>query len=232
MKHLLLLFALSFTFSAFSQNNKFKFGVVFNPSWSDNVSTNDGTVPRAVEESFKKLERKTLVFYGYPFVQYALSTRANLRVGIGYAISGYSTARTKYVFGTPEPSAPEYGKFYYYYKDIILPTLFKYNFSKRKNTVYVIAGPTLQFNLNRITKAVFEYADGSIKISKMDDYSTAFRKVNVNATIGIGYDLKIAKKAIVFFQPTFDCNLLGTSNSASLNRKIYSIGINIGLIFG
>ena len=113
----------------------------------------------------------------------------------------------------------------------MLPVLLRYNISRRPNKFYLIGGITPQIKISRITTTKLWYPSGEITTSKSDDNATAFRKVNANGTIGIGYDMKLSGKLNLFVQPTFDCNLLGTSRSASLNRRIYTIGLNMGLIF-
>ncbi len=229
MKQLLFLLSLFISLSLSAQN-KFHFGAVVSPVISGNILSNDGTVPGTVAETFRGLEKTVFGYTGYMFTQYKINEKWSILTGAGYAHTGYTTGKhSNLVFAQPEPSAIQSVRFSWIHQDIILPVLSRYNLTKRKNKFYVIGGLTPLLKLGRIKKQESGYLDGSSITKKEEDTVADYRKINLNGTIGIGYDLQLASKTSLFFQPTFDCNLLDTAKSGSLNRKIYAIGLNIGV---
>ncbi len=153
-------------------------------------------------------------------------------MGLGYARSAYRTQKTELFFEMPEPNAPKYLHFVFAQQDIVVPLWFKYAPFKRKHGFYLIGGPSAQIKLARTNILVSKYGNGKRSTRKTEDTATDYRTFNVNGAFGMGYDLPLSAKKHLFIQPTFDCNLLGTSKLVGLNRKIYSIGLHLGLIIG
>ncbi|MBC7777719.1 MAG: PorT family protein [Phycisphaerae bacterium] len=232
MKNTLLILTLLASIPSFGQSHKFRLGVTLNAGLTDNFLSNDGSVPDVVATTFKNSEKSTLGYAAHAFAQYPASARLKLQLGIGYAKTGFDTPKRALVFEVPEPSGLKYIKFEFSHHNITLPLQARYNFSKKKNTFYLMGGITPLFKLKRSKTITSWYADGGKKRKTEEDTITSYRTVNFNGSIGIGYDLKVAKRMNLFFQPTFDFNLLGVSKSASLNRRIYSMGLSVGLIFG
>lgn len=232
MKKILLLLSLLFPVIAFSQEKKFKFGVVVNPNISNNFLSNDGSVPDAVAEVFADIEKFTWGHYDYLFTQYSINARFKIQIGTGYSQSGYVTKKKELRFSQPSPTDPEYSKFFYTYHDIIFPVLLRYNLGRRLNKFYLIGGIAPQVKISRTKTHKLWYPSGEITTQKTEDdpHSTEYRKTNCNGTIGIGYDMEISGKLHLLIQPTFDCNLFGVFQSASLNRRMYTIGLNAGVI--
>ena len=230
MKHIFLFLSLFITFSA--QAQIFRYGFAVCPSRTGNFLYNDGSVPGTVENQFNGLESQKAGYSLYFFTKYTLKTRWAFWAGVGYSKTGYRINRMKLNYAYPEPTVPEYLLYSCNHYDIIFPLLFKYNLSRRKSTFYLIGGPSPQVKLARISDLRFDYANGRKEHSTNSDNTTRFRSVNVNATFGIGYDLALSYKTHLFLQPTFDCNLLRTSKSAGLNRRLYSIGLQVGLTIG
>jgi len=232
MKKALLFLFLFASSLASGQTSKFRFGLALNAGRTDNIQSNDGSVPNVVSNAYKDLEQRSIGYSGQIFTQYSTSSKFKLQVGMGYVRTEYATEIKELVFAQPEPNMPRYSKFEYSHQDLMLPIQARYNFSVKKNTFYVLGGISPLFKLKRSKTNTLWYADGSISSKTDDDSVTDYRTLNFNGSFGIGYDLKVAKKMNVFFQPTFDCNLLGASKSASLNRRVYSVGLSVGFIYG
>lgn len=226
MKKLILPFFLFLAVTAFGQNRKFNFGLALNAGISDNFITGS-SLPAG---QYKDLEQPRQGYYGYLFTQYPLNLQSRLQIGIGYSYTGFQDRVIKYQYATPEPTAPTHGQFSLDYHDVMAPILYRRQFSARKNGFYLIGGITPLFTVRRekIYKAWYE--NGSISKSYTVDQSTEFRRLNINGTLGVGYAFSIGGKTNLFIQPTFDCNLLGVSKAASVNRRIYLIGLNLGLV--
>ena len=205
---------------------KFNFGLALNTGISDNFITGS-SLPA---EQYKDLEQRKWGYYGYLFTQYPLSNKARLQIGMGYSRTGFQDAVLKYQYATPEPSAPTHGQFLFDYHDVMAPVLYRHQFSAGKNSFYLIGGITPLFNVRREKIYKAWYQNGSISETYTVDESTEFRRLNINGTFGVGYAFSIGGKTNLFIQPTFDCNLLGVSKAASVNRRMYLIGLSLGLV--
>ena len=230
MKNLCLLFFLPFAISVQAQT--FRFGLTLSPTLTGNFVYRNGSVPDVVIAFYKEKEITTFGYSAFLFSEYKLHPRASLRMGIGYARSGYRTQQQEFIFDLPEPNAPKYTRTVYEYQDVMVPVWFKYTPFKHKPGFYLIGGPGAQMKLARTNILIRTYANGEKSISKNEDTTTDFRTFNVNGAFGMGYDLPLSAQKHLFIQPTFDCNLLGTSKTAGLNRKIFTLGLQIGLILG
>ncbi len=232
MKNIFLLLVLSVFCTTSIQAQKFKFGLAVQPFLTDNFLSNDGSVPDEVSDLFSSLEHTTMGYSGYLFTQYTISTRCSVRAGAGYSRMGYEHRRNQLIFAQPEPNLPEYGQSFYTHHDVIVPLLVTYNLTKRKHNFYLLGGLTPQMKISRTKTQKLWYTGGKETTKTEDDHLTDYRNLNVNGSFGFGYDLKLAGNKHLFFQPTFDCNLLGVSKSAGLNRRLYAIGLSIGCIIG
>jgi len=226
--HLLLILSLVLSLTAQAQN--FRFGLNVSPALTDNLLSKDGTMLGTVSGPVKNTDEQTFGYYAYFFSQYALTKKWNFQLGIGYSRIHYITGKkSNLVFAEADPGVVVYAPFSWKYEDIIVPVLSRYYFTKRNN-FYLIGGLTPQIKLKRIKKQEAGYFFGTPSAEEDHSANTAYRKVNFNGTIGVGYELKIAHTTRLFFQPTFDCNLLDTAKKSPLNRNIYSLGMNVGLV--
>jgi hypothetical protein len=233
MKIQLLLFFICCVLGLQAQNGKFKVGILLNPNYSNAFYRQNGSVPGDVADKIKAQEEGHFGVYTNLFVQYALRNRWRLQFGLGYSQTALASAKQKYVAADPnDPLIPEYGHFVYKQQDIQIPMLLRFDLNKRKHQFYWIGGFTHQIKLKRNT--IFErvYRDGRRVVTQSEDHSTEYKAYNINATIGLGMDFKLFEKLRWFLQPTFDCNLLGTSKSADLNRFIYTLGVSTGIVLG
>lgn len=233
MKIHLLLFFICCVLTLQAQNGKFKVGILLNPNYSKAFYGQNGGVPDNVANKIKAQEEGHFGFYSNLFVQYAIRNRWCLQFGLGYSQTALASAKQKYVAADPnDPLIPEYGHFLYTQQDIQVPMLLRFDLSERKHRFYWIGGFTHQIRLKRNT--IFErvYRDGRHVTTQSEDHSSEYKAYNINGTFGLGMDFKLSEKIHWFIQPTFDCNLLGTSKSADLNRFIYTLGVSTGVVFG
>lgn len=229
------LFALLFfisTLNVFGQEEKkFKLGFALNPCISDNITSNNGKTPVVVNSVLNKIENPIFAYEIAIFSEYNLDLNSKLRFGIGYSNSGYKTNKQKSTVAMPDPVIPEYTQFIYKHRDIVIPVLYTRYLKNKLQNFYFIGGAEPQIKINRTSRLNKWYEDGTYSSDQWNDRSTSFRRINVNFVLGIGYDIKLSEKIRLFVQPTFDCNILGTSTNANINRRIYTYGLSLGTVF-
>jgi hypothetical protein len=183
-----------------------------------------------VANIFRGIEKPAFAYQVNVFSEYDLNVKSKLRVGFGFSKTAYKTSKRKTSTAVPDPKLPEYSQFIWQHQDIVIPILYSKYFKKGTSKFYFIGGLAPLIKINRIVKFKEWFADGSSDTESNNDNSLDFKKLNVNLLLGIGYDINISSKNRIFIQPTFDCNILGISNQANLNRRIYSIGLTVGTI--
>lgn len=231
MKKLLILSLLLISIYAFGQEDKkFKFGLSVNSGISDNIISSSSNTPTSVTTTYRKLEKPAFSYQISIFSDYPLSAQSKLRLGLGFSKTAYKTSKRKSSTAVPEPTIPEYTQFIWQHQDIVIPILYTQYLKNGASKFYFVSGLEPQIKINRTVKFNQWFSDGGSNTKQEEDNSTDFRKVNLNLTFGIGYDVKISSRSTIFIQPTFDCNILGISNKANLNRRIYSIGLTVGMI--
>jgi hypothetical protein len=231
MKKSLTLFCLILSLSTFGQEvKKFKLGLSLNPSISNNIISNNGNTPKVVGSIFRSIEKPILAYEIGVFSEYDLNHKSKLRIGFGYSNAGYRTEKRKTLTAVPEPSLPEYTQFVWKHQDVVIPILYSKYLKNGLSKIYLIGGVEPQIKINRTVRFNEWFLNGSSNTNQNKDNSTEFRRINVNLVLGIGYDLKLSPKNRLFIQPTIDCNILGTSKNANLNRRIYCIGLTVGTL--
>lgn len=232
MRNKLLLILLLISNVVFAQNSKFRFGLSLRPSVTDNILSSDGSVPTQVVNNIKYRELRDFGYSALIFAQYEASARLKFQAGLGYSRTGYSNRKVTLIFEMPEPGAPTNSKFSYASHDLIVPVQLRYNLSKKQNGFYLLGGVSSVIKLSRTTTRTLWYADDK-KVSVTDkDKDVEYNGFNISGIAGFGYDYKIAPKLNLFVQPSLECNLLGTTKSTALTRRIYSFGVSLGLIWG
>lgn len=201
-------------------------GIALTPCFSHRVLTRSDLVPANIGQ----WERGRLAYQGHIFTQYDFNPKLSLQVGLGYALTGYGNKKTKLIFATPEPTAPEYGKFFYSHQDIIMPLLLRYHFNNKQNRFYITWGliPNVKILRYRIFKAWYD--DGRIEKTRIEDDSDLYLPANISGAIGFGYDFVVHKKLHGFIQPILDYNLFSITGSTAIKRRIYTIGLSVGVI--
>ncbi len=234
MKPFLPLLFLCVSLTTAAQNSNFAVGVAFHPARSGNIISNDGTTLGSSSAPVRTTKKQTFGYYAYLFAQYTINPSWRVQTGIGYSKLHYLTGKvSNLLFAAPnDPLTIKYTPFSWVHQDLIVSVLCRYNLTKRKNNFYLIGSFTSQIKLSRIKKQEAGYLIGIATAEEDHDPTTDYRKLNLNGTIGIDYDLKISSRTSLFFQPTFDCNLLDTAKSGSLHRKVYAVGLSIGLAIG
>jgi Outer membrane protein beta-barrel domain len=200
-------------------------GIALTPCFSFRVLIGSDLVTASIAR-----ERGRLAYQGHFFTQYDFNPKLSLQVGLGYALTGYSGTKTKYIFGMPEPAAPEYGKFLYSHQDIIIPLLLRYHLGTKQNRFYITWGliPNVKILRYRIFKAWYD--DGRIEKTRIKDDSDLYLSANLSGAIGFGYDFILGKALHGFIQPIFDYNLFSITKSTLVKRRIYTIGFSMGVV--
>lgn len=225
MKYYLLLFLL-LPFCASAQ--KFRFGISVAPSVSGALLTNDGTIPTDIENIYKDIEIPRIAGYAHVFAEYQFSERTQLQVGAGYGLSGFADKERDLSFALPEPAPSQKVSARYSFHQLRMPVLFKHAPLKNNTKWYLIGGLVNQYSIAEKSRLHFTNADGSTINTTTDYAGTNFRKYNLNAALGTGFNFRLGKLD-AFIQPMFDVNLFGASKNASLNRHIWSAGLNVGV---
>ncbi len=226
MKHLIILFCVCCAFNTNAQSRKFKMGIALTPCFSHRVLIGSDLVPANIGLG----ERGRLAYQGHFFTQYDFNPKLSLQVGLGYALTGFSSKKTKFIFGTPEPTAPEYGKFLYSHQDIVVPLLLRYHLSTKQNRFYFTWGliPNVKILRYRIFKVWYD--DGHTEKTRIKDDTAPYLPANISGAIGFGYDFILRKELHGFIQPIFDYNLFSITGSTAIKRRIYTIGLSMGVI--
>jgi hypothetical protein len=230
MKHLFTLLYLFVSIHAFgqaSQDKKFRFGLSVNPCLSHRIITNDGA-PVSVVNFYKRDEKPTLGYEFSVFSEYFFDVRSKLRIGLGFSKSAFKSSKQNLTPAIPSQDFPEYVRFFDGYRDIVIPILYTRSLKNEASDLYFIGGIEPQIKINRTKKEQQWFSDGRIETDRYEYTFTDFKRFNANIVLGIGYDIKISQKNSLFIQPTIDCNIFNVSSDATINRRIYTLGVTIG----
>lgn len=111
-----------------------------------------------------------------------------------------------------------------------MPLLLRYHFNNKQNRFYITWGliPNVKILRYRIFKAWYD--DGRIEKTRIEDDSDLYLPANISGAIGFGYDFVVHKKLHGFIQPILDYNLFSITGSTAIKRRIYTIGLSVGVI--
>ena len=216
------------------QEKKFDFGLNLFPNFSMGIITNDGSTPSSAESTFKEIETWKPSISANIFVEYNLTEKSAVGLGLGYQNNGERTQKFDLFFGVnpstgqvvTDPSAPSQARTIYNHHNIEIPVYYKHSFGGR---FYLLAGTSAIINISNTRTGVKYYADGSEERNTIEDTSTDFRGLNFSGNVGFGLDYVKKDKFTLFVHPFIQCGILGVSKSASLNRNILSLGISTGV---
>jgi hypothetical protein len=223
----LFILLISLSSAALAQTGKFRLGVEFSPRWSYRIFKTEG-LENEVADVIRDGEIGYWGFGAHVFGQYRLSPKWSLQLGLGYSNIGYRSSKKGLIFATPEPNGPNSGQFAYNYYDITIPLSARFHLGKKPSAFYVTCGMAPVIKLKRATTLTLWYEGGSHSSRTTEDNFGAYRDVNLNGIAGFGYEMSLGKKMRIYFQPTFECNILGVTKSTNIDRKLYSIGLATG----
>ncbi len=225
-KSVLFVFLSSIVFCASAQKEEnFQFGGFANVNHCRIINNSDGFGPTVNPISGVEKTKPTM---GYQFsflTQYAFSTVSKLQFGIGMAQTESSTG-TFLVDNTGAGVASFENRVVH--QDIMLPVLYKRHFAE-KSPFYVIVGLTPLFKANRIFNSIITLSDGSKRETSARNNGVGTRNINLNPSLGIGYEMKILKDNYFFIQPNFDINTFSSEDFGAAKR-FYTIGLTVGVL--
>lgn len=200
------------------------------PLWSDFLITSGDLA----NDEFLANVRKA--FIGVPginahiFAESQFSQRLALRIGLGYSQTGARDAKQSgLMWPSPSPSNPDALQNELVCKDISVPVTLKLH-SKKSPGWYGLVGFASWFSLSRTQKRTFWYLDGRKETTKSTPLES-YKKVNSNAMLGLGYDIRLYSKLHLFFEPTITCNVWSITDDAIFRFRTLTIGLNTGVRF-
>jgi hypothetical protein len=205
----------NFQFGGFANVNRC--GIITSPN---NLSATSNPIGGLVSNSLPTI--------GYQFgflTQYAFSELSKLQFGIGMAQTG-STTGTFSINNDPTSLASFESQIIH--QDVMLPILYKRNFGKKSN-FYVIGGITPLFKMNRNFKSIITLADGTQRVTSTQNSFESTRNLNLNPSLGIGYEMKVFKNNYLFLQPNFDINGFQLLDVFG-NKRFYTLGLTVGVL--
>jgi hypothetical protein len=236
MKHLTITTALLLLFSSNgnAQSKKFSLGIHLFPNYSAGIISNDGNTPGEVQSGFDAIETWKPSLNSNAFVEYQLTEKSLLGFGLGYHNNGEKTQKLALSFnidpitGQPiiDPAAPAYAKFVYNRHHVEVPLYYKRMFGLR---FYVQAGISGMINIFNTKTSIKYFNDGTKDRNTSADQSTDFRRFNLAANLGCGWNYLNRENYTLYVQPMVQYGIFGVSKSASLNRNFFSLGISTGI---
>jgi hypothetical protein len=236
MKHTIfsLLLTLSCVLMSRAQEKKFEWVLNLFPSYSIGILTNDGTTPSSVRATIQHVETWKPSLSASVLAEYRWTEKSILGIGLGYQNSGERTKKLNYIFGSdifpgntaPDPSLPKQGKFIYNNHNLSIPLYYRHVFGKK---FFGQIGTSVLLNVSNTSTSVQYFADGSVERKITNDNSTEFRKVNVAANLGFGWDLIKTEKLTFYILPQAHYGIFGLSKKAPLNRNILLLGVSTGI---
>ena len=227
--------------SSFSQENKFKFGLELTPNYSFATVF----IKEPLHDSIKFLEevsreedvfkRKKLSVNAKVFTEYELSQKTKIGIGLGFLNNGVRYANL--VFG--DSINPESGNFtacnirkatflsIHYHIEVPLYLKFYIN-----DKIYNQIGLSCSYNIYSKTVSKIYYTDQPVWITtqKINHSYAPFRKINLNGNVAFGIDFYKTDKITLFANPYAQYSLLGLyTNEVLINRKMFSVGIGLGV---
>ncbi len=236
MKHLIIISLFLISFNSFTQS-KWSFGVEAFPNYTIMTYQSDGTFPND-EDFWKDYEIGKFCFSQQFYTSYKINEKSSVSLGIGYHKTGQRTKEMKYIYGNidprrgfvandpNDPAIPAKSQFYYNHHNIQLPILYSFNFSK---LIYIRGGLNTIFNISNTQTHYFTDQGGNENKNTIDYNSTNFRKVNLSARLGVGFNILNREKFRLYAQPSLEKSFLGLSKNASLNRLPLSFGVGFGV---
>ncbi len=229
MRYLLPLFVVLFWQGAQGQSKPFRFGLAIGPNWSNTIQTGSGA-PASSGAVFGDFKNGKGGYQILLFAEHHIHPRVAVRMGLGYANTGSKLPKRPLLFAVPEPGLPTAAQFSFVHTDILTPLHLRFDLNKDQRRWFVIGGLSPSFKSSRKIKKQLWFLNGQRETSTADDTGPEFRDMNVNATLGFGCDLNLGNNLHLLIQPSLDVNLWGTTLRTSGNERIFSVGLNIGVL--
>ncbi|MFT6746571.1 MAG: hypothetical protein ACJAZ2_000912 [Glaciecola sp.] len=215
-----------------AQENKWSFGMNLFPNYSigflvtnSNVNPTSSFAP--IVSSIGRYETGKISFAGNTFVEYAITEKLKISAGVGYLNNGVQSSFDNLIFGIPTGSDfPESIVIYHNHHNIEIPVLFKLYFGKK---FYGQAGLSATLNLSNKTTTAYTYGSGTSEKTTVNDNSTPYRKTNLYANLGFGFDYLVKEKFALYIQPCTQYGFLGIAENVPLNRIMFSFGLSTGI---
>jgi hypothetical protein len=226
-KNIVFITLLSLAFCASAQKeDNFQFGGFANMNRCGVIIPHTSIDPTI--QTIEGFATNNLPTVGYQFgflTQYAFSDVSKLQFGIGLMQTGSTTGQFSIGNTTRDIASFESQTIN---QDLMLPILYKRNFSP-KSPFYIVGGLTPLLKINRNNKSIINFADGTQQVTTVNSSFGGTSGVNINPSLGIGYEKKIFKDNYLYLQPNIDINAFQLLELFG-NKRYYTIGLTVGVL--
>ncbi len=251
--YFILVFAILFSYSAFSQDtltlqetSEFKrlaIGVNISPDYcyrtlknNNGNSTSDMIIDLREESEGPKLGYTAGLNAGYNF-----SKKWGVEMGIQYSNKGYEFKNSALTFGdmidprygfvytSNGAATPTHAKFVYHHHYLDVPVRVLYRFGKKRLHFVTSVGITTNILLNATMTSVVKYGNEDAKRQTYDQ-PYDFNPFNISPTISVGVDYKINNKINLRAEPTFRYGLLKITDTP-VTATLWSGGLNFSCYY-
>lgn len=241
MKHLttctLLIFALLTSLPA---QDQFRFGVELYPNMTTTILSGEGMFAALADNRAEIEDYK--FSYGIRLAAVkSMTSRIQLRLAAGFTAKRHKIHQdgefqwpVQNEHGVFDPTIPS-GEgldaitFIYTSSYVELPTSIIYNMDA-SGGFYLTGGLAPLININNGQK-VKTRIDGETEVDKYTDKMTDYRLLNVSVHGGIGYRLALNDRASLLIEPRAEIFPFGVVKNALIQRRYFSAGINVGILF-
>ena len=191
---------------------------------------------------WKDVEQPKLSFGANVFVEYSISRRLGLSIGLGYLNYGERTNKHNFdgftfpdtldpFYGFVKPTGPIEGgeiKFIYTTHAVEVPVQLRYTFGQNW---YVQSGVSLLGQVRYIQTNWKKIEGEKATRETQTDNRVTLNPLNLGVNAGVGYTFFATKPAQLFVGLNAQHVVFGVMQDVSLNRKYISAGIQVGVRF-
>lgn len=230
-KLLALPFLWLFLNSLVAQNSTFTFWIESNTGISDRLFVNDGSIPDAVVEIRSNLEKVRLGYELGLLVEYPLTDRWSVQSGMKYVNWGCQTGRVALNPAIPGPEFPQTQKTKTQNVYLEIPIRVNYKIPLGKGRVLVWGGYSPSYNVRNTITTRSYYTDEAITEKRDDPDDDRYRRVNLVAELGLGWQVPLSDKLGLRVGPNVRLQTLGQVDEVPLNRQLTFYGLALGIQF-
>lgn len=232
LKLLWLTIACTLTLVLNAQESRFMMQIESSLGRSDRFFINNGALPESIVGIWERIEQPKLSYDLGILVGYTLSDRVSIHAGMKYVDWGYQSDKSELIFAVDEPTLPQFMSSKSQNRYIEIPLRLSYHLPLKSNRLKIWGGWYPSYNLSNHTVSKFYYADRVEETrSKDEPVGVSYRKFNMIADLGVGFEKILSEKISFTIGPNFRTQTFGVVDDASLNRVLFFYGLSSAIVF-